>query len=98
MVFKECQAEEGRLAWENEIATFTMLGYQKNVVQYFGSFEQNRKLVIILEYANGGSLLNVFEKNQQPGTADQAIKFWEALMELLFALNDLHHANSGVGW
>lgn len=98
MVFKECQIDEGRLAWENEIEKFTTLGENKYVVQYFGSFEQNGKLVIILEYANGGSLLDVFTNNQQPRNADQAIKFWEALMELVFPLHNLHNAYQGVGW
>jgi len=97
VVFKECQVDEGRRAWENEIDTLIMMGDKKYVVQYLGSFEQNGKLVIILEYANGGSLLDVFMKDQQPRNADQVTKFWENLVDLLIPLHYLHHTHQGVG-
>ena len=72
------------------------------IVKYFGSFAQHNKFVLVLESANVGSLLDIFKSNQQPRTLEQATKYWESLMRLLFGLDQLHHLHmaggSHLGW
>jgi serine/threonine protein kinase len=67
------------------------------IVRYLGSFEQNRKFTVILEYAEGGSLLDFFKKNQTPTDKDQLVKFWTNILDLLLGLNCIHEMSKPDG-
>ncbi|RSM14862.1 hypothetical protein CEP52_001058 [Fusarium oligoseptatum] len=60
----------------------------KNIAMYYGSFsfERTETRIIILEYAEMGSLLKFFENTGLPVTADDFKTFWRALLKLLTGL------------
>lgn len=68
-----------------------------HIVTYLGSFEQNRKFTVILEYAEGGSLLDFFKKNQIPMDKDELVQFWTHILDLLVGLNCIHAISKPVG-
>lgn len=109
VVFKEYQMAESREAWTKEVDALVVAdNHCEHIVKYFGSFERDGKGVVILEYANGGSLLDILKRNQQPRNLEQTKAFWESLMAILQALDQLHHLRqtaqsktdqpSRIGW
>ncbi|KAK1764904.1 kinase-like domain-containing protein [Phialemonium atrogriseum] len=92
VVFKEYQMAESREAWTKEVDALEVAdNHCEHIVKYFGSFERDVKGVVILEYANGGNLLDILKRNQQPRNLEQTKAFWESLVAILQALDQLHH-------
>ena len=50
---------------------------------------------MILEYADVGSLEDLFQQRQPPSTAEDVCDFWTAILGLTEALYKLHHIVSG---
>ncbi|CAM1507875.1 Fc.00g047230.m01.CDS01 [Cosmosporella sp. VM-42] len=100
VVFKEYQChqfEDLRKSWEREINAFAKIRHEDNIVKYIGAFEQNNKCVVVLEYANGGTLRELFQRNQQPQSRPEVIYLWESLVKLLNPIHHLHHLGAGGG-
>ena len=60
------------------------------IVRYFGSFQHGSSFNIILEYADGGTLQDYYQKYPPPSTYEDIIAFLTALLDLLSALYTLH--------
>ena len=58
---------------------------------YYGSFFQDGKFVLILEYADHGSLLQFFREDRPPHDADELVAFWLASCRLLVGLQAIHN-------
>ncbi|KAM0546040.1 hypothetical protein ACHAPJ_011054 [Fusarium lateritium] len=94
VVFKQFRTSEDntlRHAWIRECNALTYIGSWDHTVQYLGSFEQNNRCYVMLEYANGGSLLDLFRKDTRPQTEQEIHRFWMGLMSLLKGINRLHN-------
>ncbi|KPM37133.1 hypothetical protein AK830_g9446 [Neonectria ditissima] len=96
VVFKEFNVQDNQMhrdAWDREVKAFNMIGSHQNIVKYLGSFEfeESNRCVVILEYANGGSLSDLFSRQRLPGNIQEVILFWDALMQLLDGAGRLHH-------
>lgn len=63
--------------------------YGQYIVKCHGSFEQENKCIIILEYAPGGSLLDFLERTRLPNH-DEVKTLWAELFELFNALLMIH--------
>ncbi|KAH6893037.1 hypothetical protein B0T10DRAFT_457151 [Thelonectria olida] len=99
VVFKEYQVrddETHRGSCEREVRTFSSIGSDDNIVKYLGSFEQADRCVVILEYANGGSLLDFFQCQNKPGDFGQTQSFWRALTQLSKGISSLHHIRPAI--
>ncbi|KAK4206185.1 hypothetical protein QBC37DRAFT_381340 [Rhypophila decipiens] len=83
----------------NEIDVYSNLEESafKHVIGYFGSFEQQGKLTMMLEHASRGNLLDFWEKNALPNTVQDKINFWESFFMLLQALDATHNLNPVAG-
>lgn len=66
------------------------------MVKYHGSFIQGENFTIILEYADGGSLLDFYKTTQPPKEWDDLQSFWVAMFRLLESLAVIH--NVGAPW
>jgi serine/threonine protein kinase len=102
-VFKEYQFQDSQKPWEKEVNIFNLVNNTcENLVRQLGSFSQNDKFVIVLEYANGGTLLDIFQANHLPRNLTRMKEFWRNLMRLLFALDKLHSLriskDGRLGW
>jgi serine/threonine protein kinase len=99
VVFKIYPDMEGRAAHKREVDLFESLGNRHSdvIVEYFGSFAQNDKFVIILEYANGGNLWDFYKTNGPPNNPQELTDFWTELMKLMFALHHLHNLETRPG-
>ncbi|KAF4468947.1 serine threonine kinase [Fusarium albosuccineum] len=83
--------EAFRKSWSREYNAFASIESCENVIKYLGSFEQNGRCFMMLEYADGGSLLDVFKRNVIPRTRDDLMRFWTALMGLFLAINRIYN-------
>ncbi|KAH8836772.1 hypothetical protein MCOR01_010433 [Pyricularia oryzae] len=60
----------------------------------YGTFQQNGFGAIVLEYANGGSLLDYFRKTTPPQNRDGLCQFYNALLDLPRAVFTLSNVGS----
>lgn len=99
MVFKVYQTEEARDLFSNEADAYTTLFAPSfdYIVRYLGSFEQNGKFTVILEYAEGGSLLDFLKKGYNPIDNEELVKFWTRMFELLWGLHCIHEISKPDG-
>ncbi|KAL8392052.1 hypothetical protein RB595_002307 [Gaeumannomyces hyphopodioides] len=83
--------------WNNEIKTYCGLGGPgafEYIVQCYGIFQSLGMGCIVLEYANGGSLLQLFENPGLPRLEDRR-HFWGQLFDLTKGLEALQNSSSG---
>ncbi|KAF5010237.1 hypothetical protein FDECE_3596 [Fusarium decemcellulare] len=101
VVFKEYQTQKNegfRYAWNSEYSAFASIESCEYIIKYLGSFEQNDRCFMMLEYAEGGSLLDLFKGDKFPHTHDELMHFWSSLMGLFKAINRIHNlGNSSDG-
>jgi len=76
----------------NEVDIYTSLddGAFEYVIRYYGSFVQQGKFTLILEYASKGTLLDYFETMPRPRTCLERTRFWQRFFSLLPALAYIH--------
>ncbi|KAF4964969.1 hypothetical protein FSARC_7147 [Fusarium sarcochroum] len=94
IVFKEFRTNEDntlRYAWARECNALAHIGPCDQIVQYLGSFEQKDRCFVMLEYANGGSLLDLFKRDTLPQTITEIQRVQKSLMSLLLAINRIHN-------
>lgn len=81
-------------------------GYQKlrdhatvveNIVQFYGGYVQNGKYFLILEYADCGSLEDLFLQVEQPSTGEEILDFWNEMFGIIQALFRIHSILSPEG-
>lgn len=63
------------------------------LVSFFGSFRQDNKYHILLEYADLGNLEQYFHDTDPPKTFDEILSFWRSHREVLSALHHIHDVN-----
>ncbi|KAI0420959.1 kinase-like domain-containing protein [Xylaria grammica] len=99
IVLKEYLNDKDRYTREfmNERHTYTTIrnmrgtNMSKYFLHYYGCFIQGNKAVILIEYANQGSLLDFFKTNWfLPRTKEEAKDLWEDLGLLIKGLALLH--------
>lgn len=76
--------------------------YEEQFLRYYGSFKKGEKAFIMLEYADQGSLLDFFNRNELPLERHELCGLWWSLSNLLFGLEHIHGLeqdprNSGYG-
>ncbi|KAH6894586.1 kinase-like domain-containing protein [Thelonectria olida] len=88
VVFKVYQTEQARDLFTTEADAYSIFAdeHGEHVAQCFGSFEQNGKRTIILEWAPGGTLLDFFSRTRLPNDRQDLEKLWTALSQLLQGL------------
>ncbi|KAM0345566.1 hypothetical protein ACHAPU_006219 [Fusarium lateritium] len=94
VVFKQFRTNDDstlRYSWNRECNAMGSIGDCEQTVRCLGSFEQNDRCYVMSEYANGGSLLDLFKRNIRPQTTEEIIRFWTALTSLLKAINRFHN-------
>ncbi|KAK7994270.1 hypothetical protein PG991_015858 [Apiospora marii] len=67
------------------------------IVNYLGSFKQNRKSVIVLEFAPGGNLAAFLRNARTPTTQGEFCSLWTSLTSLLIAIYYLNNLPIGAG-
>lgn len=80
-------------AFSREVDIFDTLGRHSKevIVEYLGSFIQNGKRAVILEYANGGNLRDFFQTHRRSRDNNELIYFWTQLFKLSDAIYNLHN-------
>ncbi|RYP54453.1 hypothetical protein DL768_000759 [Monosporascus sp. mg162] len=61
-----------------------------NIITYHGSFRQNGTYNLILDYADGGSLKDLLDKQVPPSTTEGIEQFWRSLFGVLNGLQSIH--------
>lgn len=96
---KEYQERELEFSFSNEVEAYTVLGNKgemekasKCFLRYYGSFIQNGKGFILLEYADQGSLLDFLRKNHLPHERSELYRLWKSLSKNLFLGLEMLHS------
>lgn len=102
VVIKEYPKSEIEHSFKNELEAYLSFQYPGNehyvseyFLEYYGSFKQKDKGFIILEFADEGSLLEFFKRNEMPRTREELLGFFENLSRLLSGLRLLHAQDFG---
>ena len=83
------KSEAQRLAVEREIKLLENL-HHPHVITYYNSFREKNNFYIIIEYINGGSLLDLLRKNITEGKLIEEKIIWYHLIQSLSGLLYLH--------
>ncbi|KAK7952722.1 uncharacterized protein PG986_008450 [Apiospora aurea] len=75
----------------------------KNIVNYYGSFQWysetgDHYFTIILEFAEEGSLYDLYKSNDPPTSSEEIRKFWKGLVGLVEGVEALHNHVNGHGY
>lgn len=76
------------ISLENKVPTTV---YEQQFLKYYGSFRKGEKAFIMLEYADQGSLLDFFSRNELPLERHELYSLWWSLSKLLFGLEHIHN-------
>ncbi|KAF2230731.1 kinase-like protein [Viridothelium virens] len=60
------------------------------LIGFYGSFRHGRRLNVLLEYADGGTLEDYFKQHSPPSRGVEIIDFWESLSGILKGLHAIH--------
>ncbi|KKY22681.1 putative serine threonine protein kinase [Phaeomoniella chlamydospora] len=86
---------DARKYHDKEVDAFQRVGQCDTLVAFHGSFSQQllyggQTFNILLEYADGGTLEDFFQRDRQPTSPEDIIKFWEKLLDITKALHAIH--------
>ncbi|KAF5512762.1 putative serine/threonine-protein kinase [Colletotrichum aenigma] len=96
VVFKVLRGSSDTLKvmYDNEVDMYKNLIKEdsfNHIMRYYGSFQSLDVRVIILEYANGGTLESFFEHQPPPQSKTERELFWNCLMGLSRGLERIHN-------
>ena len=60
------------------------------MIAFYGSFEYRGSFNILLEYADGGTLEDVFQSEARPRNAQDILDFWSNMFEPIKAVFAIH--------
>ncbi|KAG8669430.1 hypothetical protein FPOAC2_08759 [Fusarium poae] len=98
VVFKEYLTGERdalRDSWTREYNAFVKIDSCDHIVQYLGSFEQNQRCFMVLEYATEGSLLELYRRDEPPATPEERRYFLYGMMGLIKAVDKIQNLGGG---
>ncbi|KAH8649812.1 hypothetical protein BX600DRAFT_418752 [Xylariales sp. PMI_506] len=82
---------DARYQTEVEALTLLRMDPSENLVRFYGSFRKDNQGYLLLEYADGGSLQDLFRKAELiPKTATEVKLFWTSLLKSLRGLDRIH--------
>ncbi|CCT63239.1 uncharacterized protein FFUJ_00135 [Fusarium fujikuroi IMI 58289] len=95
VVFKIYEGASAQRLYKAEAEAYNQLLRSRNegyITKHFASFsfDDIEKSIIVLEYAEGGSLLNFLESTNIPFSPDEYCLLWSCLLNLFDALHALH--------
>ena len=88
--------------YRTEVRNFAELTFSRTdptpgLIGFYGGFEHGEKFNIVLEYANGGTLEDVFQTWEPPSCGAEIITFWTAFADILKALGSIHELKRDEG-
>lgn len=86
------QTAEGDNLFRDEADAYSRFAKKHGnyISQCFGTFQQNGKRTIVLEWAPGGTLLDFLSRTLPPQSEEQVKKLWTRLSQLLHGLAFIH--------
>lgn len=61
------------------------------MIRFYGSFKQQGRFNVLLEFADVGTLEHYFKTISRPKTGEDIINFWAQMFELIGAVKCIHH-------
>lgn len=93
-VLKTYRFKDAKDYYEAELSVFKGLMVQeslaKNVIGFYGSYEQNGLYSILLEYADVGTLEDYLQRTSSPTTGNDIYLFWRSLFNVINGLRSIH--------
>jgi len=69
----------------------------KNIVGYYGSFVQNGTFNLLLQFADGGNLLEYYANTPPPREPADVQRFWKSLFAVFQGLHAVHRITPSDG-
>lgn len=73
----------------------------EGLIEFYGSFEYRGTFNIILQYADAGTLEQMFAQRDPPDTGEMMIAFWANLFQIIKGICEIHeqqlHTNGVLG-
>ena len=96
---KAYQTNEAKYYYDNEVRAFKSLKRRgrrcRALIMFYGSLVLNGRYNILLEYADGGSLEDYFERTKSPKSGKDIADFWANLCSVIEALIAIHNEEKG---
>ena len=97
-VLKTYHKTEAEAYYYNEVEAFRRLrpprgSTDPNIIHFYGSFIQNGTYNVILDFADGGTLEDYFQKVLPPTSGRDIEHFWASLCGVLKALIHIHEVD-----
>jgi serine/threonine protein kinase len=88
-----------RPLYTNEARALTTLQQPKNenIVGYYGSFVQNGTFNLLLQFADGGNLLDYYGNTPPPTDPADVRRFWRSLFSVFKGLHAVHRIAPSIG-
>lgn len=98
-VLKQYTVEEEWRTGHNESKALGTLQERGNdhIVRYYGSFTQNNTFNLLLQFVDGGNLLDFFNSKEPPRESDDIQNFWESLFRIFKGLYCVHKLMLNAG-
>jgi hypothetical protein len=94
---KTCREKDAQYHYK-EVEAYTILMRQEdvscNLALFHGSWVHNQTYHMLLEYVDGGTLMEFFRRTEPPSAAKDKIEFWEKLLELIKPVRRIHEIPS----
>lgn len=91
----------GTKSYHNEINAFQTMAMNeeanKFIVKFYGSFTQQQSHIVILEYADEGTLADYYQRFPNPILEADTTNFWEQLLNLARGLTQIHDVEPRKG-
>ncbi|KAM3071948.1 hypothetical protein ACMFMG_008416 [Clarireedia jacksonii] len=90
-VLKTYCGKDARTSYDKEVAAFCRLTKAEGIIGFYGSWKQNGRYNILLEYADVGTLETFLLHTDPPDKDSDIIDLWESVFQLLQGLLKIHH-------
>lgn len=96
-VIKTYQQQKREIYEDERRAYEALCDKHPNILRYLGSFRSNGTMSILLEYAEEGTLEDLFAKNDTPTAYSEIRAFWESFLDLAEGLEMVHNNSAERG-
>lgn len=81
--------------FDREVAAFKQVTDAGNrsapgLIEFYGGFRYRGTFNIVLQYADSGTLEELFRQNQPPNSGEEIISFWSNLFEIIKGICQIH--------
>lgn len=95
-VLKTYHGDSTETYYQSKVEAFKSLNSSPSIIPFYGSFTRAGTYNVILEYADKGTLKDLFQREPPPKTINEIIEFWERMLKIFAALQAIHDVEASA--